>query len=382
MSDPFRALPLPPGSVRLWNALVCRLQSMRLSLDNGQPDYPVASITCPMTGCEDVFATGAAFTLYANMNGLWRVDFGNLDVLALRPELAAWLQADVGNRFALLPVGLVRAVLERLFLPVLDGISRHTGIPGVFVGAPRAFARPIFTEHLDMLLCVEGKYSVNVPLRISWQDTATLTPFVEKLEAQPLPAPTPQWQRQLAAAMLTGRIILGFMRLLPQELASLNTGDVLLPTRLTSATPQLSLASGLSLACALDGDTLTLRGMEASSTHAIHGEKPMSNDVADNGASLQGSSSQALLDKDALNKLELDITFELPGVQLSLAEWARLTPGYTFRLSADVAQMPVTVCVGGRAVALGRLVDVGGAAGVQITQLAASARQGMTEEGD
>ena len=91
-----------------------------------------------------------------------------------------------------------------------------------------------------------------------------------------------------------------------------------------------------------------------------------------------------LLEQGDLEKLELNITFELPGLRLPLAECARLAPGYTFTLSADAANLPVTVRAGGRAVALGRLVDVGGTVGVQLTQLAGTPAEvdSSAKEGD
>ena len=368
MTGPFRAHPLPPGTARLWNALACRLLPADVTLDNGQQSAPAVEATCPVTGGES--GEEAAFTLYVNLNGLWRVELGNLDLLALRPELDVWLQADADNRFAMLPEGLIRAVLERLFLPVLDAISRHTGMPALFVGTPRASTRPMFTEHLNMLLRVRGDRPLACPVRVAWQDTATLVPVVERLESLSLRRPH---LPALADANLEAGLVIGGMRLTPKELASLNTGDVLLPPSLTPKEPRLLLASGLTLACALNGDTLTLRAVETTAAHAAHGEQNMSDTVTENTVSPEAVSEQPaapLLEQGDLEKLELNITFELPGLRLPLSECARLVPGHTFTLSADASNLPVTVRAGGRAVALGRLVDVGGTVGVQLTQLA------------
>lgn len=380
MTGPFRAIPLPPGTARLWNALACRLLPAAVRLDNGQPTAPTAHATCPVAGGE--IAEEAAFTLYVNLNGLWRVEFGNLDMLALRPELREWLQADVANRFAMLPEGLIRAVLERLFLPVLDNISRQTGMPAIFVGAPRAVTRPMFTEQLHMLLRAEGVRPISTPLRIAWQDAATLLPVVERLEALPLRQSGPP---ALSHASVAAGLVIGGMRLTPGELASLNAGDVLLPPSLTPQEPRLRLASDLSLVCDLNGDTLTLRALE--SPGATHGERNMSETVTEHAVPPDAANAQPaapVLDQDNLEKLELDIAFELPGLRLPLAECARLAPGHTFTLAADAANLPVTVRAGGRAVALGRLVDVGGTVGVQITQLADAsvAERGATKDGD
>ncbi len=377
MREPVRAIPLQPGTVRLWNALACRLPAHSFTLDNGQADAPRVMVTCPIMENDGLFAEGAAFTLYMNFNGLWRVEFSSLDLLQLRPELASWLQADVANRFAMLPEGLIRAVLERLFLPVLDDISHYSGMPAIFVGKPRASTRPMFTEHLDMLLRVEGQCPVSCLLRIAWQDTATLMPVVERLEAQPVPLPMQQAKMLLAGAEVSARLILGSMQLTPEELVSLHTGDVLLPPLLQPGEPRLRLASGLRLVCTLNGSTLTVCALESSCGHTIHGEQNMSETTEENAAqqdaAASGQPADPVLGQESLGALELDITFELPGLRLPLAECSRLAPGYTFTMSADAAHLPVTVLAGGRAVAVGRLVDVGGTLGVQLTQMAGAA---------
>ena len=382
MTGPFRAIPLPPGTVRLWNALACRLLPVAVTPDNGQPTAPTVHVTCPVAGGD--IAEEAAFTLYVNLNGLWRVEFGNLDMLALRPELREWLQADAGNRFAMLPEGLIRAVLERLFLPVLDNISRQTGMPAIFVGAPRAVTRPMFAEQLHMLLRAGGGLPISTPLRIAWQDAATLLPVVERLEALPLRRSGPP---ALSHASVAAGLVIGGMRLTPEELASLNAGDVLLPPSLTPQEPRLRLASDLSLVCDLKGDTLTLRALESPVGRATYGERNMSETVTEHAVPPDAANAQPaapVLDQGDLEKLELDITFELPGLRLPLAECARLAPGHTFTLAADAANLPVTVRAGGRAVALGRLVDVGGTVGVQLTQLAdaSAAESGAAKDGD
>lgn len=371
MTASLHAMPLFPGTVRLWNALSSHVLPVRITLDNGQPSEPVASLTCPVT--QGDMSTTAAYTLYVNLNGFWRLELGNLDIMSVRPELAEWLQADAANRFAQLPEGLIRAVLERLFLPVLDGISRRTGMPAIFVGAPRASTRPMFTEYLDVVLRVQGKYDVVTPLRIAWQDTATLSPLVERVESLPLRHPP----AAVAAADLMAHVVIGRMRLTLPELRSLGVGDILLPQILTPREPRVRLGAALCIACVLDDATLTVRSLETPAEPVPHGEQHMSQNAAENSASAQGSGQAGtpLLGQDTMGNLELDIVFELPQLRLSLAECGRLAPGYTFTLAADAAHLPVAVKAGGSVVAVGRLVEVDGTVGVQVTQVSDKATQ-------
>ncbi|MCR4666694.1 MAG: type III secretion system cytoplasmic ring protein SctQ [Desulfovibrio sp.] len=366
MTEPFHAPPLQKGTALLWNALASRLLPAAVTLDNGLDPGSVVQITCPVHSID--MPDNVPFTLYVNMNGFWRLEFGNLDIFSLRPELAEWLAADVSNRFTILPDPLKRAVLERLFLPLLDNISRYSGLPAIFVGPPRSAARPMFSEHLDVLIQVQGVKAQTTPLRIAWQDTATLMPILDRLEALPLHQLPPA----IKLSGVSANLVIGSMRLTPEELASLTTGDVLLPLSLFLHTPRLCLAQNLYLACDLDGNTLTVRSQETSFLCCDFGEKSMSDNVTENPAQPAGEKAESetpVLEPANLEKIELDITFELPGLRFPLAECARLTPGYTFLLNGDAATLPVTVRAGGHAVARGRLVEVAETMGVQITQL-------------
>jgi type III secretion system YscQ/HrcQ family protein len=70
----------------------------------------------------------------------------------------------------------------------------------------------------------------------------------------------------------------------------------------------------------------------------------------------------------ALAALEVTIHFELEKKLLPLAEIEALAPGRTFSLGTD-PMSAVTITLEGQALATGRLVDLGGILGVQITRL-------------
>ena len=76
---------------------------------------------------------------------------------------------------------------------------------------------------------------------------------------------------------------------------------------------------------------------------------------------------EKLLPSEALDALELPVTFELVSLKLRVDEVAALAPGLTFALGGDVASVPVRIRIGERLAAQGRLVDVGGMPGIQIT---------------
>ncbi|MBP3730130.1 MAG: FliM/FliN family flagellar motor switch protein, partial [Mailhella sp.] len=67
------------------------------------------------------------------------------------------------------------------------------------------------------------------------------------------------------------------------------------------------------------------------------------------------------------NELEIRLSFELERRMISIADLETLSPGYVFDLECD-AQSPVTVRANGKPIALGRIVDINGTIGVQLTQ--------------
>ena len=94
MSGSLQAPALSPERARFWNALVSRLLPATLRLDNGQDQAVSVTLSCPVDSLQPR-EIASSYTCYVNCNGLWQVDFDNLELLRLRPELAAWHDADI-----------------------------------------------------------------------------------------------------------------------------------------------------------------------------------------------------------------------------------------------------------------------------------------------
>ena len=111
----------------------------------------------------------------------------------------------------------------------------------------------------------------------------------------------------------------------------------------------------------------------------------MSESLAEQGETPKEEGSP-LLGREEINALELPVTFELASLHLRVEELAAITPGHTFALGGEASSVPVYVRVGGKIAARGRLVDVGGIPGVQITATAESdlsaGEAANTEEGN
>ena len=70
---------------------------------------------------------------------------------------------------------------------------------------------------------------------------------------------------------------------------------------------------------------------------------------------------------DNNNDLELRLSFELDRRIITVGELSSIAPGFTFPLTG-AADPLVTVRANGKAVARGRIVDMDGTPGVQVTE--------------
>ena len=367
---------LSPLRVRMLNALVARALPADVLLDAGvspAPNGRLAVNGAAAAALEDAPFVPAA-TLYMQSGGaVWKLEWSSLEVLSLRPELRQWRESQAfdAQDFALLPEGLRLAVLERLLAPALDALGRFLGCEARCVACTGDL---VWSDPLPLTLTLPD--SSTVFLRLFWADEGAARFVLERLESLPLRA------RPAAAGgcAVPCRLEVGGMRLTPGELAGLACGDVLLPERWTPDTPLLRPAGGAALVCRLAAGALTVVGPESvePSVTSKSVEVSMSEPVAGNGEEATPD-GQPLLDEAAVGAMELPVTFELASLQLRVDELAALKPGYTLALGGDVASVPVGIRVGGRMLARGRLVDVGGMPGVQIVALEPVEPVGSTE---
>ena len=68
------------------------------------------------------------------------------------------------------------------------------------------------------------------------------------------------------------------------------------------------------------------------------------------------------------NDIDIRLSFELDRRSITVGELPQLAPGYVFKLNGDM-QAPVTVRANGKAIAQGRIVDMDGTLGVQLTRM-------------
>ena len=382
--SPLPLSPLAPLRARLLNSLIHRALPLEFTADAGtetdtlcrlEANGKVAAVESPAP-----FAPAATLFVLTG-DSLWKAELSSLEALALRPELAAWrtphLEEGEGgprkNEFSALPEALSLAVLERLFGPALDKLAHWLGCETKFTSAP--LSETAWADPLPLTLTLPG--GEDLYLRLFWSDERAARFVLERLESLP-PRVVSDTTGMVADAMLRCPVEVGGMTLSPEEAAALAPGDILLPERWTPETPRLLLPGAASLVCRLENGVLSVLGRDATQPPRP-GEPSDLNEVvmtesvsdpAETPENSSGAENAPLLQREELNAMELPVTFELASLSLRVEEVAALAPGYTFALSGDASSVPVFLRVGGRITAKGRLLDVGGMPGVQITGMA------------
>lgn len=384
-SRPFLPPSLPPLQARLVNALVCRALPLTVLLDAGteQPvpctlSFNVAAATAE----QDVPFVPAAVLYLSSGEDLWQLEWSSLEALALRPDLAAWRSAlPVGEQtFARLPGELCLAVLERLLVPALQQLGPFLGCELRCAGAPQtgiAWGGP-----LPLRLDLPGGEAVF--LRLSWAKEDAARYVLERLEQLPMRTEAGgRFMGTLACPLEAGR-----MHLSADEAATLVPGDVLLPESWAPGMPRLRLPQGRALACRLGEGILSVLGPDMGDPGREPAEKGSEDGMSEEHLAPTGAvqgdgtaAESATVEPASVGALELPVAFEIGRLHLRLDELAALVPGHTLALGGETPSPVVDIRVAGQLLAQGRLVDVGGMPGVQITRMHAAGQDGGTPQG-
>ena len=285
-----------------------------------------------------------AFLCDIEVNGAnWQVSLDTDECLKLHPFFGDDAMAD--EEPVALPLELKEALAETLLRPVLASLSKAIVTSVTFENV--AFgARAVTPAAAGFQLT--GELPSGAPLILN----AGLHP-AEHGAAEALSALLSPLARHnngfLAEVAGDIPVTLSFdgadLVLTKDEATALTEGDVLLPDQWLPREESLIIRL-LSAGTALEAKA-SLSGREATLLSPL---APMEN-------------PDAMSETESIN---VRLTFQLEERTLTVADLQNLQPGYVFTLAADPAA-PVTVLANGRPVAHGRLVDVNGAVGVQLT---------------
>ena len=357
-APPFAPPALNPLQARFLNALCTRSLPASFNLHG-------AECTVTPDPWQADFAPACGLNL-AMDGAFWRLEFASLAALELHP--AGALAGDVSA----LPEDLRLALLELSLGPVLAALTDFLGQAGPPAAvAEQAAPQAAFACTIPLLLHLPGE-SVATKIQIPSREAAGAV--LNRLQDLPLK------RRPVDELHLPVSLEAGHARLAARDLRLLEIEDIILPDVYPALQGEVCLHTtpGRNIRCAVKDGLATV--LDFAPTLPLE-DDPMSDalpDVAAPETNHQEAAPQetpqetpgAVAPSEPLNldSLEVTVSFELERRLMSVAEIAALTPGYTFPLAVDPVA-PVTLRAGGQNIGSGRLVDLNGTLGVQVTAI-------------
>lgn len=377
-----------PLAAQLLNDLVTRAAPWPLRL--GDARAALTPLALPLS-----FAPAALLLLAGAEATPWRIALSNAPVRLL-PALR---NADSG----LLPAPLRQAALELLAGSLLAGLARLLGEPLRLTGSvlydpagqpetepvsevwPDPVCELFFRmdvgdagagEFFDDTSGGEGEAPLFV--RVDVPDAAGAHRLHEALWALPARrgGVSPQIPDSLPVSLA---VEAGRMRLSAAGLREMAVGDILFPEDYPALRNEVILLVGSepgpvwTALCDVADSAAVLRTPLA--LHPKPEETTMSETLSETAAgTAPETTTEAPSETTApgpafrADDLELTLSFELERRSVAVRDLTALAPGYTFALAAD-PDAPVTLRAGGKVLGSGRLVDINGTLGVQITAL-------------
>ena len=333
---PYKAPRLEPALVQLYNRLCSRCSRWIIPFGTGQA-------AGELLGTTPSFTAAAVLTLRFGEAG-WKVYLSDISCILRHPAFSA-----TGGSFDLeaLPQEVQKAVLASQLAPSFSRIQEATGKS---------------LSILDISLTPEDFPSDGIGLNLRLSDEnhrEEQTVFCLLVPAEPMsaadaaemlkPLPlqdNPALADAVASVPLEMALETGYLFLKLEELKSLQPEDMLLPEAWLLSQGQASLRI-------YHGSSAVLAGGCAIREGSAVLETPLAEEV---GTSME-------TDKD----LEIRLSFELDRRLITVGELSSIAPGFTFPMTG-AADSLVTVRANGKAIARGRLVDMNGTIGVQVTE--------------
>ena len=316
----------------------------QLSLREYQKSFSMgmAAVKVELSPTVPVFESVVVMTI--SINGLlWQVGVDDCQFLLAHPIFAE--EEAIGYGLEDLPVELKGALAETLVAPILEKISTTFGVPVAFEDV--SFTSKSLNAVFGMSVLFKSKNMAEVgrmqlafvpPFAAAVDDLVQLLRVLPKTE-------TGLMTETLQDVPVTLSICAGQTVLSEEQFNDLTKGDVVLPEVWYPQTQraELNLLCGsrtlYQAHCQYEDDVLTF----------LDSWNPISENEMKN-----------------TDQLEITLTFELDRKTVTLGDLKSIQAGYTFAMTNNSAT-PVTILANGKPVARGRLVDINGVIGVQVT---------------
>ena len=331
----YKAPHLDPTLAQLHNRLLTRCPVWRTPFGSGLASWEIVS-TAP------TFTSAATLDILLG-DSLWKVCLSDISCV-LRHEAFASCK---GFEVEALPREVQKAVLASLLAPALSLLQEASGKTAVIqnisltpekLPAAGVGIRILLSGHASL----EDK-TLFAFLAPSHQHAALEA--AELLTALPL-RPNPMLAAATAAVPLEVAFETGYLFLSLEAMKTLESGDMLIPEAWPFSRGRVGLRIHHSTSAVLTGDCSLRDGSAVLET-------PLAEEVETS--------------MDNSNDLEIRLSFELDRRLVTVGELSSIAPGFTFPLT-NHADSLVIIRANGKAIARGRIVDMDGTLGVQITE--------------
>ena len=334
----YKAPSLDPHKTLLLNQLLSRGNVWETPFSQGSARWEfLASAPAFTPACSVDFTLG---------NTTWTAYFSDASCIFRHEAFGA------GQNFAVeeLPLEVRCAVLHSLLMPTVASFQQATG-ESLAIGnisfAPSGYA---VADALGVKVILSGGQAAYMAFLVAIvpHQVQAASAAASLFKALPL-RPNPRLAETVAALPLEVALETGYLYLTSAEVASLEVEDMLLPEAWPFAQGKLNVRISRGLGSVLMG------------TCSVEPGK----------AVLDGTLAKEVdtgMENNEQKDIEIRLSFELDRRVITVGELAALTPGFTFPIAGD-SDSVVTVRAQGKPFARGRIVDINGTLGVQLTEL-------------
>ena len=334
----YKAPSLDPHKALLLNQLFSRGHTWETPFGQGSARWEfTASAPAFTPACAVEFTLG---------NAAWTAYFSDASCIFRHEAFGA------GQDFTLddLPVEVRCAVLHSLLMPTATAFQQATGeslVLGNITFSPAGYA---VADALGAKVALSSGQAEDMALLVALvpQQNQSASVAAHLFKSLPLRS-NPRLTEAVASLSLEVALEMGYLYLTSAEVASLEVEDLLLPEAWPFAQGKLNLRISRGLGSVLIGTCSVEQGKAVL-------EGPLAEE-ADTG-----------MENNEQKDIEIRLSFELDRRVITVGELASLTPGFTFPIAGD-SDSVVTVRAQGKPFARGRLVDLNGTLGVQLTEL-------------
>lgn len=331
----YKAPHLDPTLVQLQNRLLTRCPAWRTPFGPGHASWEVVNAA-------PAFTSAAVLDITLG-DSLWKVFLSDISCILRHEAFASHGGFDIDS----LPHEVQKAVLSSLLAPALRLLQDSTGKTAAIQNIS-LLPEKLPASGIGLRMSLSGDASQTDKTMfalLSPSDRKAAMEAAGMLAALPL-RPNPLLAATAAAVPLEVAFETGYLFLELEAVKALEKGDMLIPEAWPFSQGRAGLRIYHGISAVLAGDCSLREGSAVLET-------PLAEEV---GTSM-----------DNCNDLEIRLSFELDRRLITVGELSSIAPGFTFPLT-NPADSLVTVRANGKAVARGRIVDMDGTLGVQITE--------------